>query len=390
MRAQTRLHDLTARSLARMLASLSLALAVLAPGAAAASPMAIDLALRAQPEEGQDDDAGAAGGTAGAQDPSGAPDSGPAGGDAAGGDAPAGDAPSDSGAAAPPPAVAPEGTQPAAEGPSPDDTEYASSKDAGQGMSGREEEKDEGPADVETVGEQKKRPKGLSHIKTAQIGAAAGVGYGLITAGDKYCGEFSDDEGDQDKRKSLCTARTPAVLDANIGFGANDRIDIVVGVRINLEKRDYDNGPCKGDLTCVEGKGLFVDKRGIGVMPGVRLWGKDNDKIFKVGGAIDFMYMYENFQGYRDRPALDDTNNNIKEDGGMTDAGNVADEDKVSDHIIGFRGGPILQVDPHHNIGIFFIPAAVPTFRPQQRNAENSGWFEISFEATLGVQARFP
>jgi hypothetical protein len=385
MRAQSRLHDLSARSLARLLVSAGLGLAVLAPGAAAASPMAIDLALRAQPEDDSSGDPGAAGGAPAGEAPSAdAPASGTPTGEAPAGDAPTGEA------EPPPPAVAPEGTQPQnPEGPSPDD-EYATSKDAGQGMSGREEEKEEGPQEVETVGEQKVQPKGLSHVKTAQIGAAAGVGYGLTTAGDKYCGEFSDDEGDQDKRKSLCTARTPAVLDAHLGFGANDRIDIVVGVRINLEKRDYDDGPCKGDLTCVEGKGLFVDKRGIGVMPGVRLWGKDNDKVFKVGGAIDFMYMYESFQGYRDRPALDDTNNNIQEDDGMTDAGNAADEDKVSDHIIGFRGGPILQVDPHHNIGIFFIPAAVPSFRPQQRNAENSGWFEISFEATIGVQARFP
>lgn len=383
MRAHPRFHDSSARALVRIAVGASLAFAVLAPCAAAASPMAINLGLRAQPEDGGDDDDTAAAGGAAA-------------GDAPAADAPAADAPEGEGPAAPPaattppPATAPEGGEPTAEGPSPDDGEYATSKDAGQGMSGREEEKDEGPADVQVVGDQKVKPKNLSHVKTGMVGAAAGVGYGLITAGDKYCGEFSDDEGDQDKRKSLCTARTPAVLDAHIGFGANDRIDIVVGVRVNLEKRDYDAESCSGDTTCVEGKGLFAEQRGIGVMPGVRLWGKDNNKVFKLGGAIDFLYMYENFEGYRKRPPLDDTNNNIQEDKGMPDQGNVEAEDKVSDHIIGFRGGPILQVDPHHNVGIFFIPAAVPTFRPQQRNATDSGWFEIAFEATIGVQARFP
>jgi hypothetical protein len=258
-------------------------------------------------------------------------------------------------------------------------------------MSGKATPTAEGPADVEVVGEQKKTPKNLSHSSTGQLGAAAGIGYGLVTAGDKYCGQFTDDPSDQDARKSLCTGATPAVLDITLGFGANARIDIVVGMRLNLQKRDYDNGPCSGgDATCVEGRGLFVDKRGIGVLPGVRLWGKDNDKVFKVGGAVDILYMFENFEGYRNRLQLDDTNNDVHEDDDMIDEKNRNDESKVGNHILGLRGGPILQVDPHHNIGIFLIPAAVPTFRPQQGNATESGWFEIAFEATLGVQARFP
>lgn len=370
-------------------------LGLLPAGAAAAGPGALDLAMRTQPEEGSDDDA-AAGGAApapGTDAPAGGEP--PAGGDAAGGETAGGQTPPDT-SSEPPPVVAdpnaqPAGTDPAgaAEGPSPDD-EYATSKEAGKGMSGQEGEKEELPTDVQVVGEQKLKPKDLTHVKTGQLGAAIGVGYGLTTAGDKFCGEFTDDPGDRDARKSICTSRTPVALDGMLGFGANQRIDIVIGVRVNLEKRDYDASKCTGDETCIEGKGLFLNHRGIGVMPGVRLWGKDNNKVFKIGGAIDIMYMFERFDGYRDRQTLNDTNNMVIEDKGMTDEENLADEEKVSDHILGFRGGPILQVDPHHNVGIYFIPAAVPSFRPQQGNATDSGWFEIQFEASIGVQARFP
>jgi hypothetical protein len=377
------------------LASLSAAF-VAAPSAAAASPMAIDMLVFAQPE--QDDDSAAAGGAA-APPTEGQPDGGqPAeGGDAA---APSGDAtPAPEGGDAaeqpdtgPPPVVGPDPNAAQPEGPPPDgqDPEYATSKDAGQAMSGREGEKDDLPVATETVGEEKVKPKNLSHIKTGQIGAAIGLGYNLVTGGDKYCGEFTDDPTDKDARKSICTGRTPVALDVMLAFGAADRIDIVVGARINLEKRDYDSGPCKGDVTCVDGKGLFANKRAIGVMPGVRLWGKGTNQVFKLGGAVDILYLFENFDGYRNRPALNDTNKNVMEDDGMPDDANRKAESKVSNHILGIRGGPVIQIDPHHNIGIFFIPAAVPTFRPAQAGSSNSGWFEIAFEASLGVQARFP
>lgn len=278
-------------------------------------------------------------------------------------------------------------SSPADEAEGPTDDEYASSKDAGTAMSGEAEQGDELPEDKQTVGNVKKKPKSLSHKKTGMIGVAGGFGYGLRTAGDKYCGEFSSDSGDADGRKGLCTGLTPAFLDITLGYGAADRIDVVLGVRVNLQKRDYDNSSCGGAETCVDGKGLFVDSLGIGVLPGIRIWGGEPNKIFKLGGAVDFFYMYENFDGYRNRPV----GPNNTEDATDRQA-NFEDEQAVSDHFVGLRGGPIIQVDPHHNVGIFFIPAAVPGFRPKQPDgrSRDAGWFEIGFDLSLGIQARFP
>jgi len=310
--------------------------------------------------------------------------------------APPADPPADAGSETPTdaPATAPPPTDPATssapppvdepEGP---DDEYASSKDAGTAMSGEAKEGDELPQDKQTVGNVKKKPKSLSHKGTGMIGVAGGFGYGLRTAGDKYCGEFSSDPGDADGRKAVCTGLAPAFLDLTLGYGAADRIDVVLGVRVNLQKRQYDDSKCGGADTCTDGKGLFVDGRGIGILPGIRIWGSEPDKIFKLGGAVDFFYMYENFDGYRNRPL----GPNNTEDPADRQA-NRDDEAAVSDHFIGMRGGPIIQVDPHHNVGIFFIPAAVPGFRPKQADGKDrdAGWFELAFDLSLGIQARFP
>ena len=277
--------------------------------------------------------------------------------------------------AAPAPAApAPAAPTPAAPG----ENEYTSSKSSGEALSGQDISQDDGmPENVETLGEQKKKKEGLSHAKTFMIGVAAGGGWGMTVAGDLYCGEFSSSSDDSDGRKSVCTAGTPAFLDITAGFGASPRIDIVMTVRMNLQKRDYDYSDCDSDtVPCDEGKGLFNNKIGVGFFPGVRLWGKDNDKVFKVGGAIDFMYMRENFSGYRDRPQ------NPRED---ADAENIRNEQRVGDHSIGLRGGPIIQIDPHHNFGIYILPAVVPKF-----HVDGPAWFEIGFEGSIGVQARFP
>lgn len=279
---------------------------------------------------------------------------------------------------------------PGAEGTAPEPGEgddYASSKDAGTAMSGEETKDDDLPENKEQVGKEKKKPKSLSHLKTGSISVAPGFGYGMRTGGDKFCGEFSSDPTDSDGRKPLCTGLSPAYLDISLGYGVANRIDLVLGVRVNLQKRDYDNSDCGGAETCLEGKGLFVDSLGIGVLPGIRIWGGEVDKIVKFGGAVDFFYMYENFDGYRNRPTFSGENENAQ-----ARMDNRENEAGVSDHVIGLRGGPILQIDPHHNVGIFLIPAALPTFRPSRPEARDrdSGWFEIGFDLQLGIQARFP
>src|SRR5690606_4242154 len=159
-----------------------------------------------------------------------------------------------------------------------------------------------------------------------------------------------------DSRKPLCIGATPPAIDILAGFGANRRIDVIVGVRINLLPREFKTKDCAdGEDVCADGKGLFNQKLAIGVMPGVRIFGKDTDRIVKFGGAVQIMYMYENFQGYRDRPSgpMEDS-----------DPANAEDEDGVGNHFLGLRGGPVLQIDPHHNFGITLMPAMIPGFRP--------------------------
>jgi hypothetical protein len=284
----------------------------------------------------------------------------------------------------PEPAPEPETEAPEAtseEGPTPE--EYSSSKDAGTALSGGEVV--DRTTETTQVGKVKKekKPKKLSHEKTGILGVGMIAGVSLITAGDKFCGEFSDSRQDPDSRKPICVGRTPFALDVLAGFGANARIDVIVNVRVNLETRDFDNGDCAaGEDICAEGKGLFNTKLGIGVAPGVRIYGKETDKIVKFGGVAQILYVNENFQGYRDRgtgPMEDDN-----------DTTNQENEDGVGDNFLGLRGGPILQIDPHHNFGITLQPAMIPGFRPKKKSEVDGGWFEIGFEVALGFEARFP
>lgn len=244
---------------------------------------------------------------------------------------------------------------------------------------GAEPPRASGRDETERGNGKKKKPKSRSHLKTGGISVAPGIGFGLRTAGDKFCGQFSSDNSDQDGRRALCTGATPWVMDFTAMYGVFDRLDISLGLRLNLQPRSFRNDECPSDNpVCDRGQGLFNNTLGVGIMPGVRIWGGDVDKIVKMGGAIDFLYMYESFAGYRNRPLADE------------DDDSQPSEDGVGDHMLGLRAGPVLQIDPHHNVGIYLIPAAVPSFRPARDGFDEAGWFEIAFEATLGVQGRFP
>lgn len=284
-------------------------------------------------------------------------------------------------ASAPLPDAEPDAEPLPEEGPKPED--YSSSKDAGTALSGGEV--DDRSSETTTVGKQnrEKKKKNLSHEKTGILGATILSGVSMITAGDKFCGEFSDSRQDPDSRKPVCIGRTPFALDVLAGFGANARIDIIVNVRINLEAREFDNGPCApGEGACAEGKGLFNTKLGIGVAPGVRIFGPESDKVVKFGGVVQVFYMNEDFSGYRNRITgpMEDDNDTV----------NAENEDGVGDTFLGLKGGPILQIDPHHNFGITIQPAMIPGFRPEAKPEVDAGWFEIGFEIGLGLEVRFP
>lgn len=286
--------------------------------------------------------------------------------------APADDAPSEA------PAAEESGAQPAEEatpeGPQDQPPEYASSKDAGQAVSGQATETKEG--DITAVGKTKKKPKGLTHHKTGQISVAGGWGFNMVVpyADDIFCGEFSTDDGDPDGRKSICTAANPWFLDLSAGYGAHPRLDVLFNFRLNLQSREFKCKDANDPESCT---GLYNSKLGYMLGPGIRAWISKPEKLFKVGAAVDFLYEFEDFSGYRNRPRCSGP-----EDGCRFAEGPIeAAEDDVGDHDFSLRLGPVFQFDVHHNIGIFLQPYARMSF---------VRWFEFSFDVNLGLQARFP
>ena len=230
-------------------------------------------------------------------------------------------------------------------------------------------------------------PKSKSHLKTIGISISPGFGYGITLAGDKFCGAFSESADDSDGRRPVCTDLTPAYLDIALSYGVTKRIDLVFGARVNLQKRSYDAGKCAaGESTCVAGEGLFVDRLGVGIFPGIRIWGKGTERTVKIGAGIDFMVMFENFDGYRSRPRYE----REEPEGSAQFAENRTNEAALGDVELGFRVGPVLAVDPHHNFGLFFFPSIHPSVRPSKAAELDSGWIQIGVDFSAGIQARFP
>lgn len=289
------------------------------------------------------------------------------------GDAPPG---ADAGPDAGPDQAADGGTEGDAtpEGPEEQEEGYSSSKDAGTAVSGQAEEETTG--DVTAVGKQKKKPKGLTHHKTGQISVAGGWGFNMVVPyqDDVFCGEFSTDDGDEDGRKSICTAANPWFLDFSAGYGAHPRLDVIFNFRLNLQSRDFECKDADDPETC---KGLYVTKLGYMLGPGIRAWISKPEKLFKVGAAVDLLYAHEDFSGYRARARCTGPADGCRfQEDEKTDK-----EQDVGDHDFNLRLGPLFQFDVHHNVGIFLQPYARMSF---------VRWFEFSFDINLGLQARFP
>ncbi len=302
-------------------------------------------------------------------------------------DAPAG--PPDAAASLPPPADAPAAGQPPApevkEPPDPADPDReASSKEAGTAVSGEIETV--GDVDSERVGKAEKKEKSLSHYQTGGVSVSGGWGfYGVVPYTDgMFCGEFSGDIDSDSGRKSFCTnTRGVAFMEFGGFYGAHPRLDIVLNLRLNMMKRKF---VCKDEDDPESCQGLFNDNLGIGLFPGIRGWISKPEDVFKIGAAIDFVWMHENFDGYRKRPLCQNP-------GMITDPSapvcpratgepaKVAQEADIKNDDVGVRIGLALQVDPHHNIGIFVMPTARMGFLR---------WFEFAVDIQLGIQARFP
>jgi hypothetical protein len=226
--------------------------------------------------------------------------------------------------------------------------------------------------------------RSLSHHRQGSLTIMPGWGFSAIVPYQKrvFCGEFSDDPGSSTKRKSFCTMGSPWFIEFTGGYGVHPRLDVVLGVRLHVQKRDY---RCRGDEidSC---KGLFNDSLAVGLAPGIRAWISDPERMFKIGGAVDFVWLHERFSGYRARARCEGRDDFVNGPCPVEEPlegyeGSRDDETRIGDDDIGFRIGPVIQVDPHPNFGIFLMPAArMGLLR----------WFEFSFDIALGVQARFP
>ena len=228
-------------------------------------------------------------------------------------------------------------------------------------------------------------PRGMSHYRQGSLSVMPGWGFSAIVPYQKriFCGEFSDDPGSSTKRKSFCTMGTPWFIEFTAGYGIHPRIDLVLGVRVHVQKRDY---RCRKDGEIDSCKGMFNDSLAVGLAPGIRAWISDPERIVKIGAAVDFIWLHESFRGYRRRGRCEGRNDTVNGPCPVEEPlegyeAARSDEAGIGDDDIGFRLGPVLQVDPHRNIGIFLMPAArMGLLR----------WFEFSFDIALGVQARFP
>jgi hypothetical protein len=298
-------------------------------------------------------------------------------------DAPAGP-PADAPASLPPPKVTPPSDATPAPAPT-DPNREASSKEAGTAVSGETETV--GEVESERVGKSEKKEKSISHYQTGGISVAGGWGfYGVVPYTDgMYCGEYSNDNDSDSGRKSFCTSgRGVAFLEFGAMFGAHPRLDIAIDFRLNMMKRDF---VCDDPDNCT-GKGLFNNKLGFGLFPGIRGWISKPEDTFKIGAVVQFMWTHEDFSGYRNRPRC-----LIAADGPqpgdpvcppgrrVSEPDFVPEENDIKDDDVGARIGLALQVDPHHNIGIFFMPTARLGFLR---------WFEFGVDLQLGIQARFP
>ena len=240
------------------------------------------------------------------------------------------------------------------------------------------------PASAEGQATDDKSPRNFSHHRLGSFAVSAGSGFQMVVpySDGQFCGQFSTDpaglDGTSGGRKALCTAGAPWFLDFTMGYGVLPRLDVVLTLRVNVSKRAW---RCRDDGDPESCRGLFNDKVGIGLLPGVRAWLSKPERMFKIGAAVDFVWIYEDFAGYRQRPTCSGTEDAevicpLGREGQV-----VAAEGDVGNNDVGLRFGPVLQLDPHRNVGVFLLPSARMSFLR---------WFEAGFDIQLGVQARFP
>jgi hypothetical protein len=176
-----------------------------------------------------------------------------------------------------------------------------------------------------------------------QLGISPRLAYGvrgIATYDNKiYCGKLDPQEATGNA--SVCTGRSPLSLDLEAGYGVAKHIELVLELRLGLEK-DFgstsamDNGP-----------------RQLALSPGARFFFSEAEhlKLF-----VEPLLVLD-FTGYKDA------------------TGNARGND------IGVRGLEGVWLDLHRTYGIYFFVG---------ETAEFSRWLEAEFAAGFGFQGRYP
>jgi len=183
----------------------------------------------------------------------------------------------------------------------------------------------------------------FSHKGQLGVHVQLGTGYRVLFPYNKeYCGEVTN-EGEP---KAVCTARSPAFLDAGLSFGLSQVLELVADVRLGLENDFSDRTGAKDG------------PRPISIAAGVRLF-VDAEGKFK---------FFSTLQG-----VIETT------DYSQTTFGSTTALEKAAD--FGLRNVNGVQFDFHRTFGLYAHFGETVTF---------ANWLRFELHAGVGVQARFP
>ncbi|HEU5056780.1 MAG TPA: hypothetical protein VFU21_09640 [Kofleriaceae bacterium] len=161
------------------------------------------------------------------------------------------------------------------------------------------------------------------------------MGYrAIVTYDEEYCGDLKEDDGGGNS--SACYGRSPFGLDVGLAYGVMDRLEILLEIRLGLE-RDIGAAP---DM---DGPRMFA------LAPGVKAY----------LGQIGEMAFFSTLQLPIDFTSFD----------------------QVDKNDFGIRNVNGLQLDLHRTFGIYVMFGEEVSWRR---------WLRFEIEAGLGAQARFP
>jgi hypothetical protein len=170
----------------------------------------------------------------------------------------------------------------------------------------------------------------VSHKRQFGFHAKMGTGYrAIFPYGDEYCGSEGSDN-------DFCPTRAPLFLDVGLSYRVTDKLDVLLEMRLGLEKDFGRNESEEGSRNRL-------------YSPGLKLY-------FREGGTMKVFSTLQFVIDTTDYPHIDEIDYAVK-------------------NVTG------LQIDPHKTMGVFFFFGETVGW---------SRWLRFEMEGGLGLQARFP